>query len=609
MQLKQSLSQKLWFQVHFKVIFWAKVRHLVTKISVINHTQSARTTMQISFIGTYCLTITLSLLLVISEASAGVLLQGFYWDAPSPGNETWWDKLAHESKSLSESGFTAVWIPPVLKGASGGYSNGYDPFDDYDLGSKDQRSNFGTRWGTREQLMRSVGMMRANGLDVYFDNVLGHRSGDDGQGNFLYKDAFGNLGKGRFPKSHFDFNGYNSFGRQVNYANPYTKDHLIKACDWLINALGVQGMRIDMATNVNPTFLQAYLSQGAMQTQFAVSEYWSENLNELEYYVTNQMQGRVSAFDFPLWGRLKDMTNAGGFYDMRTLISAGLNSRQPSHAVTFVENHDTDRGFPTTNNKHLAYAFILTSEGYPSVFWKDYFQYGLKPILDPLIWIHEKFAHGPLLWRHADEDVLIYERASQPGLIVGLNDNQNEAKGTWVQTDFGSFTTLHDYTGNGPDLRTEADGRVEIKVPKNSYVAYSVKGFHWGHDLKSYSVTQQFAGAKDLDIRPVTQNLQSVGRIYAAKGTEVKWQMFLGPEVLKISSTDVIKVIVAQDLSMPPIFMQTKSSFNNNTMEGHFQVPLTGWYEFKTQLVTETENPIALDFWLNVNYQAPKSLR
>ena len=31
-----------------------------------------------------------------------------------------------------------------------------------------------------------------------------------------------------------------------------------------------------------------------------------------------------------------------------------------------------DEGRPVTNDKLLAYSYILTHEGYPCVFWKDY---------------------------------------------------------------------------------------------------------------------------------------------------------------------------------------------------------------------------------------------
>ena len=35
---------------------------------------------------------------LITKAHAGVLLQGFYWDAHSPSNNTWWDQLSEQSE-------------------------------------------------------------------------------------------------------------------------------------------------------------------------------------------------------------------------------------------------------------------------------------------------------------------------------------------------------------------------------------------------------------------------------------------------------------------------------------------------------------------------------
>jgi alpha-amylase len=46
-----------------------------------------------------------------------------------------------------------------------------------------------------------------------------------------------------------------------------------------------------------------------------------------------------------------------------TMIWCGRN---PYKAVTFVTNHDTDEIY----NKQLAYAYILTHEGYPTLFYK-----------------------------------------------------------------------------------------------------------------------------------------------------------------------------------------------------------------------------------------------
>lgn len=105
----------------------------------------------------------------------GVLLQAFFRTgekgAPCPsdgdrGADWWWDHLAMQAHAIRKAGFTAVWLPPVLKGASGIQSVGYDPFDDYDLGAKYQCGTRPTRYGTREQLARCVAMLRANDQQV-----------------------------------------------------------------------------------------------------------------------------------------------------------------------------------------------------------------------------------------------------------------------------------------------------------------------------------------------------------------------------------------------------------------------------------------------------------
>jgi alpha-amylase len=92
----------------------------------------------------------------------GVLLEGFFFGLQNGPGGFWWDHLAQQAKDLASSGFTAIWLPPPLKAASGGFSNGYDPFDDYDLGAKDQKGPIFARYGSREALQRCAAM-RANG--------------------------------------------------------------------------------------------------------------------------------------------------------------------------------------------------------------------------------------------------------------------------------------------------------------------------------------------------------------------------------------------------------------------------------------------------------------
>src|SRR5712671_4500347 len=126
----------------------------------------------------------------------GVILQAIYkvpggHTVPSPfdGNRRtpwWWDHVASQANAFRQAGFTAIWLPPALKTNAGAFpgADGYGPFDDYDLGSKNQFFSIPTRFGPRERLQRCSAIMRANGIDVYLDTVLHHR---DGGNNFVYR--------------------------------------------------------------------------------------------------------------------------------------------------------------------------------------------------------------------------------------------------------------------------------------------------------------------------------------------------------------------------------------------------------------------------------------
>ena len=74
-------------------------------------------------------------------------------------------------------GHTALWLPPPTKG-SGGLSVGYDLWDPFDFGSKDQRNSVRTRYGTEAELLEMVTTAHRFGIRVYFDNIMNHRAFD-----------------------------------------------------------------------------------------------------------------------------------------------------------------------------------------------------------------------------------------------------------------------------------------------------------------------------------------------------------------------------------------------------------------------------------------------
>ena len=86
-------------------------------------------------------------------------------------------EIARKMPELAEAGYTSVWLPPPTKG-SGGLSVGYDLWDPFDFGSKDQRNTVRTRYGTEAELIQMVEIAHRFGIRVYFDNIMNHRAFD-----------------------------------------------------------------------------------------------------------------------------------------------------------------------------------------------------------------------------------------------------------------------------------------------------------------------------------------------------------------------------------------------------------------------------------------------
>ncbi len=90
---------------------------------------------------------------------------------------TTWNEIAFRMPELAEAGYSSIWVPPPTK-AGGGLSVGYDLFDPFDLGSKDQRGSVSTRYGTEADLLRMIEIAHRFGIRVYLDNVMNHRGFD-----------------------------------------------------------------------------------------------------------------------------------------------------------------------------------------------------------------------------------------------------------------------------------------------------------------------------------------------------------------------------------------------------------------------------------------------
>jgi hypothetical protein len=117
--------------------------------------------------------------------AAALLALGFAFFRPLPADgeamlqyfNTSWNEIALKMPELAEAGYDSLWLPPPTKG-SGGLSVGYDLWDRFDLGSKDQRGSISTRYGTEADLIRLIETAHRFGIRVYFDNVMNHNAFD-----------------------------------------------------------------------------------------------------------------------------------------------------------------------------------------------------------------------------------------------------------------------------------------------------------------------------------------------------------------------------------------------------------------------------------------------
>jgi len=309
------------------------------------------------------------------------------------------------------------------------------------------------------------------------------------------------------------------------------------------------------------------------------------------------------------------MCNQAGFFNMSQLDHAGLAGIDPFHAVTFVENHDTDRSSPIVTNKAQGYAYILTSEGYPSVFYKDYSTddgcYKMKAVIDPLIFIHEQIAAGATQQRWKNHDVFAYERLGGAHLLVGLNNNGSSAQTITVDTGFGASTNLHDYTGHSGDVQTDGTGRVTITIPKNTnglgYVCYSRAGIGGPFQVVGQDVTQQYEGSQDLDIKPADNTtFVPVCRVFVAAGRPIKGALDYFDTTNWTDATSI-----QLELDDPNGAKLAAGDFVRNTPQGQSisaTAGPTGFYTIRIRSANTPSQNAKPSYKLSVTYRAPQVL-
>ncbi|MGL5381815.1 alpha-amylase [Clostridium sp.] len=454
----------------------------------------------------------------------GTMMQYFHWYLPS--NCGLWNKVSRDATYLSHIGITSLWLPPAYKGNEGINDVGYTVYDLYDLGEFNQKGSVRTKYGTKDEYLNAINSLHKNNVQAYADISFEHKIGADqcepvkaiefsSYNNFLRRSEpidilawtkFTFPGRSnKYSSFKWDWTCFDSvdcdqgscrlslfkfldkahtssisnpqdnsnylIGAHVDLNNTHVRSELINWGDWYLNFTGIDGFRLDAVKHVNNNFLKDWvetLRYKSGKELFSVGEYWHPDINVLTNYISST-NGKISLFDVPLHFNFQKAASSNGEYDMRNILKGTLMESSPINAVTFIDNHDTQKGQALESYvlnwfKPLAYSIILLrAEGYPCVFYADYYGDGLKgsippmnDILDKLLLTRKNKAYGQQNDYFDHEDIIGWTREgnedhNDSGLAAILSNGSEGFKDMYVGKQFaGDF--FYDILGNKKEL-------------------------------------------------------------------------------------------------------------------------------------------------------------
>ena len=242
----------------------------------------------------------------------GTIIQYFEWYLQTKQN--FWNLVAQNAEDLSKLGITAIWLPPAYKGIGGKDEVGYGVYDLYDLGEFNQKGTIKTKYGSKDEYLNAIEILKQAGIEVYADIVLNHKMGADkiqtipatkvdwGNHNvtianqetikvatkFTFPERKGKYSDFEWNWTHFKGIDYNNetgekaifkfkdkewsktvdeefgnfdylMGADLDFDNKEVIDECIKWGKWYVETTDVDGFRLDAVKHINADFYKNWL--------------------------------------------------------------------------------------------------------------------------------------------------------------------------------------------------------------------------------------------------------------------------------------------------------------------------------------------------------------
>lgn len=325
---------------------------------------------------------------------SGVMLQGFSWDSY---NESQWKVLEKQADEL-KGYIDLVWLPQSGKCLETTQVMGYMPYYYFN-----QNSSF----GSEAELRSLITKFKAAGIGAIADVVINHRNTDgwytfpaetykgvtyqmqstdicknDDGGTTATQAATDGVSLSQNNDEGTDFGGCRDIDHKSENVQKMIKAYL----KYLKDDLGYTGFRYDMVKGFDGSHVADY--NDATGVEYSVGEYWDGN-DKIESWI-NRTNKKSAAFDFQFRYNVRDAVNGAANGKVTTSSDwSKLNSNDNlmhdanyrRYAVTFVENHDTQKRSESEQNDPLrkdtiaANAYMLAMPGTPCIFqphWNAY---------------------------------------------------------------------------------------------------------------------------------------------------------------------------------------------------------------------------------------------
>ena len=506
----------------------------------------------------------------------GVMLQAFYWDSFTP---TQWRTLESQASDISNY-FSLVWVPQSGRAANNP-SMGYDPLYWYD-----QNSSF----GNEEQLKSMIQTFKAKGTGVIADVVVNHRGNLsnwvdfptevnplDGQtysmsSTDICRDDDGGATLNWATQNGYSLSANNDTGegwggmRDLDHKSANVQANVNAYLKYLREYLGYTGFRYDMVKGYSGSYTGQYNSNCGVE--YSVGECWDGTSTIRRWIDATKVNDVIqsAAFDFQFRYTVRNAINRNDWTYLGKqnegnwpLMSNNYeNGGYRRYAVTFVENHDTERRAnagqdPIVRDTLAANAYLLAMPGTPCVFMTH--------------------------WMACKKDIKMMINARQAAGIQSMSTYANQANNT-----------------NYYAVRVTGDKSELLAVVGNNATSYEpgtrwqriLSGYHYAYFLAKTAElawvdlpSGEYDGAQSATLTAVSED-EGAQLVYTTDGSEPTAQSTRVPSGTTITipaGTTTLKVGLLKGGNVSSIITReyTVSTFEPYAIDIYVNTDAVGW--------------------------------